>query len=232
MHTVKQPVSLPIRNFDMEGAEDSEDVRRHGPLFPKSIRAIICGPSGCGKTNILFSLLSEPNGLKFANVYVYSKSLYQPKYQLLEKAMALVPGMKYYSFKENDDVIDPSEARENSIFIFDDVACDKQDKIRAYFAMGRHKSVDTFYLCQTYTRVPKHLIRDNANVLVLFKQDEMNLKHVYDDHVTTDMSFNAFKDVCGECWRENYGVVVIVKENELHDGRYRKGFDEFICLPQ
>lgn len=212
--------------------EESEDVRRHGPLFPKSIRAIICGPSGSGKTNILFSLLSEPNGLKFANVYVYSKSLYQPKYQLLEKAMALVPGMKYYSFRENDDVIDPSEARENSIFIFDDVACDKQDKIRAYFAMGRHKSVDTFYLCQTYTRIPKHLIRDNANVLVLFKQDEMNLKHIYDDHVTTDMSFNVFKDICGECWQENYGVLVMVKENDLHNGRYRKGFDEFICLPQ
>lgn len=212
--------------------EESEDVRRHGPLFPKSIRAIICGPSGSGKTNILFSLLSEPNGLKFANVYVHSKSLYQPKYQLLEKAMALVPGMKYYSFRENDDVIDPSEARENSIFIFDDVACDKQDKIRAYFAMGRHKSVDTFYLCQTYTRIPKHLIRDNANVLVLFKQDEMNLKHIYDDHVTTDMSFNVFKDICGECWQENYGVLVMVKENDLHNGRYRKGFDEFICLPQ
>lgn len=237
MYTVKQQVSLPITNFDVSengGDQASPHVRRkHGPLLPNAVRAIICGPSGCGKTNIMFSLLVEPNGLSFENVYVYSKSLYQPKYQLLAEVLKQIKGMCYYPYSENDDIVDPSSAKENSVFIFDDVACDKQDKIRAYFAMGRHKCVDSFYLCQTYTRIPKHLVRDNANVLVLFKQDEMNLKHVYDDHVTTDMTFDEFKDLCRRCWQDNYyGVLVIVKENDLKNGRYRKGFDEFICMQQ
>ncbi|KAL6256683.1 hypothetical protein P5V15_012802 [Pogonomyrmex californicus] len=48
--------------------------------------------------------------------------------------------------------------------------------------MGRHSNVDCFYLCQTYARIPKHLIRDKANLLILFKQDGTNLKHVYNDH--------------------------------------------------
>ena len=39
------------------------------------VRAVICGPSGYGKTNVLLSLLESPNGLRFENVYVYSKSL-------------------------------------------------------------------------------------------------------------------------------------------------------------
>lgn len=230
MYTIKQSVSLPIRNFDMDTSEEGA-ILRHGPLFPKTVRGIICGPSGVGKTNIMFSLLCEPNGLKFANVYVYSKTLYQPKYKALEKAMRQVQGMNYFQFKDSDDVIDPSNAREHSIIIFDDVACDKQDKIKEYFAMGRHRSVDSFYLCQTYARIPKHLIRDNSNIIILFKQDEMNLKHVYDDHVTTDMTFTTFKELCTKCWQDSsHGVLVIVKENELNNGRYRKGFDEFICL--
>jgi len=62
----------------------------------------------------------------------------------------------------------PSDARPNSIF-FDDVACDKQDAVKEYSSMGHHANVDCFYLCQTYARIPKHLIHDNANLLILFK---------------------------------------------------------------
>ena len=48
------------------------------------------------------------------------------------------------------------------------------------FSIGRHRLIDCFYLCQTYAQIPKHLIRDNVNFLVLFNQDEMNIKHIYD----------------------------------------------------
>ena len=56
--------------------------------------------------------------------------------------------------------------------------------------MDRHANVDCFYFCQTYVRISKHLIRDNANLLILFKQDDINLKHVYNDHVNIDMSYD------------------------------------------
>jgi len=65
--------------------------------------------------------------------------------------------------------------------------------------MGRHADVDCFYLCQTYTKISKHLIRDNANLLILFKQDDINLKHVYNDHVNIDMSYEDFCDLCCKC---------------------------------
>jgi len=91
------------------------------------------------------------------------------------------------------------------------MACDKQDAIREYFAMGRHADVDCFYLCQTYTKIPKYLIRDNANVLILFKQDDINLKHVYNDHVNTDMSYENFRELCRCYWQQKYGFVVINK---------------------
>lgn len=232
MRIHRQKVTLPLENLDLltEHSVGGEGDKKHSELFPNTLRAILCGPSGAGKTNLLLSLLFDPNGLWFENVYVYSKSLYQPKYKLLEEVLKHVKGVSYFPYANSESIIDPSEAKTNSIFIFDDVACDKQDKIRAYFSMGRHKLVDCFYLCQTYTRIPKHLIRDNCNCLILFKQDKMNLRHVYDDHVTPDMTFEQFEIMCGECWNDKFGVMVIVKDFDLHSGRYRKGFDQYITI--
>lgn len=231
MQVVEQPLTLSVTNYDevMDTAENK--IEKHSSLLPNTIRAIICGPSGCGKTNIMLSLLFHPNGLKFENVYVYSKSLGQHKYKLLEKVLSMVKQVKYLPYHESDDVIDPNEAKPNSVIIFDDVVCDKQDKMRNFFCMGRHRSIDSFYLCQTYSKVPKQLIRDNANVIILFKQDEMNLKHAYNDHVTTDMSFEQFREMCAKCWGTKYDTLVIVKDGELKNGRYRKGFDQYI-IPQ
>jgi len=130
----------------------------------------------------------------------------------------------YFTFSNNSNVVPPSEARPNSIFVFDDVAYDKQDTVREYFSMGRHSHVDCFYLCQSYARIRKHLIRDNANLLILFKQDGTNLKHVYNDHVNTDMSYKDFSELCRNCWQQKYGFLMIDKDSALTNRRYRKGF--------
>ena len=148
----------------------------------------------------------------------------------MEEVLNNVKDINYFPFESSENIIDPSEAKTNSIFIFDDVACDKQDKIRAYFSMGRHKLVDCFYLCQTYTRIPKHLIRDNCNCIILFKQDKMNLQHVFNDHVMPDMTFEQFENICRECWQDKFGVLVIAKDFDINNGRYRKGFDQYISL--
>lgn len=227
MKTVKQAVSLPIE--EIKSKDESAGERRHGILLPPSIRAIICGPSSCGKTNLLMNLLYNKNGLVFQNIYLYSKSRYQPKYQELERVLEMVPEIGYFPFDDNDSVIQPNEAKNNSIFIFDDVSCEKQGSIREFFCMGRHKKIDSVYLAQTYTRIPKHLVRDNANLIVLFKQDFGNVKHVYFDHVNTDMTFNRFCEICRQCWASsNYSCLVIDKTSELNAGRYRRGFDEYI----
>lgn len=227
MQTVKQIHNLEVKNYDFSNARSEP---RHSALLPDIVRCIIAGPSGCGKTNVMISLLEHENGLCFSNVYIYSKSLFQPKYQYLNMLLEPIEGIGYFAYNENVDIEKPCNAQCNSVFIFDDVACDKQDVIREYFCMGRHKAINCFYLCQTYTRIPKHLIRDNANLLILFKQDDMNLKHVYADHVNTDMSYEKFKDLCSFCWSNKYGFVVINKESDLNRGRYRTGFDKYIII--
>lgn len=228
MKLVAQDVRLPITNMDMGAKVLARS--KHSPLLPNSIRALICGPSACGKTNVMLHLLTSPNGLKFENLYVYSKSLYQPKYIYLAEIMKSIPEINYETFTNTNEVMPPQDARENSVFIFDDVICDKQENMMNYFSMGRHKSVDCFYLCQTYAKVPKHLIRDNSNVVILFKQDEMNLKHIYSDHVSPDITFNQFKNLCSKVWNEKHSFVTIDKESDVNKGRYRKGLDHFVDI--
>lgn len=231
MHFAQHEPSLDVENFDLAqdaGHAGMVEKKKHGVLLPNSIRCIIAGPSNCGKTNVVLSLLTHANGLKFENIYVYSKTLNQPKYMFLERCVSQVKGMGYFPHTDNTDIVRPQEAKPNSVFVFDDIACDKQDCIRQYFSMGRHNCIDCFYLCQTYARIPKHLIRDNANLIVIFKQDDMNLRHVYNDHVNTDMSFELFKQVCRDCWKTNYGFIVIDKDSELLNGRYRKEFSTFL----
>jgi len=150
---------------------------------------------------VLISLLESSHGIHFENVYMYSKPLQQLKYRYLKNLLTPIEEIDYFIFSNNSDVVPPSEALPNSIFIIDDVVCDKQDMIREYFAMGPHTDVDCFYLSQTYAKIPKHLIRHNVNLLILFKQDGTNLKHVYNDHVNTDMSYEDFCELCHSCWK-------------------------------
>ena len=219
----EQDLKLPVENID-ECAEKKRMKQRHSVLLPNTIRAVFCGPSNCGKTNALISLIKNENGLHFQNIYLYSKSLNQPKYRYLERLLEPIEEIGFYQYHDREQVVSPGEAKPNSLMIFDDIACEKQDNLKAYFCMGRHKDVDRFYLCQSYAQVPKHLVRDNINFMVIFRQDEMNLKNIYRDHVNTDMSFESFKELCSQCWYEKFGFLVINKDSEINDGRYRKGF--------
>ena len=76
----KQPVKLPIANTSDLVQREQKKVKGHGSMLPDSIRAVFCELSNCGKTNALLSLILHPNGLRFENIYLYSKSLQQPKY--------------------------------------------------------------------------------------------------------------------------------------------------------
>lgn len=229
MRIEKQKQSLEIKNYDELTTENV--FRKHGLLFGGNCkRGLIIGPSGCGKTNVMISLLEHPNGIRFENVYVFSKTLHQPKYQYLRNVLKPLNGIGYFEFDNGDEILQPSQVKPNSVIIFDDVVTDKQYIMRDYFCFGRHKNTDCFYLSQTYSSIPKQLIRDNSNLIIIFTQDSTNLKHIYDDHVSVDMSFQQFKDLCSHCWKEKFGFTVIDKDCDLSTGRYRKGFDKFILV--
>lgn len=230
MRFIEQNSKLNIKNIDTEISNKA--ISRHGPLLPDSIRCIIVGSSGSGKTNVMFNLLTHINGLKFENVYLYTKTLNQEKYILLKQIFDGLEGVKLFIFTEAEEVVKPQITNPNSIFIFDDVLCDTQIPIQDYFSMGRHFGANSvFFLVQSYSKVLKRLVRDNCNLLVVFKQDERNLRHIFNDHISTDMDYLDFQKMCIYCWGyEKYGFLVIDKTRNVNDGRYRRGFDVYISL--
>lgn len=229
MRLIEQQEKIDIDNVD---SQIKKQPSRHGPLLPDSIRAIFVGPSGCGKTNVMFNLLTNRNGVKFENIYLYSKTPNQEKYLLLKNIISGIKDVNLFTFTSPQQVIKPNLTKPNSIFIFDDVICDNQTPMRDFFSMGRHSGASSiFYLAQTYSKIPKQLVRDNTNFLVLFKQDDKNLRHIFEDHCSTDMDFFKFRYICHLCWnREDYGFIVIDKTREIKHGRYRFGFHMFIDL--
>lgn len=226
MKLIQQRLNIPI--FTGVKSMKSEEKYKHNELFPNSIRCIIAGPSNCGKTTALMSLLLSENGVKFENLYIFSKSFFQPIYQYLYKVMKNVKEIEFKVFEQYDDLIEPHESKLNSVFVFDDVAWEAQTKIQSYFSMGRHKNIDVFYLTQSYARLPKHLLRDNASMLIIFKQDNLNLKHIWEDHLISDISYDDFKKLCEQCWKEKNGFLVVAKDCDIKNGRFRLGFDKYI----
>lgn len=67
---------------------ESTSTRCNHYLLPqRSIRGLIIGKSDCGKTTLLNNLLLREGWLDYDRLYVFGKSLHQPIYQLLRRAL-------------------------------------------------------------------------------------------------------------------------------------------------
>lgn len=232
----KQQIDIPVGNIDERTSRNPLKKKRHSELLPNNLRCIVAGPSGCGKTNLLISLIECEHGLKFENLYLYTKTLDQEKYKYLCEMLRPIKEIGCYTFTGSDKIIDPNQMKKNSLIIFDDVINDRginKTVVRNIFTLGRHHSLDVVYIVQSYTKLSKHLIRDNCNFVILFKQDDLNLRHVFNDFtVNADMNFDQFRAFCIECWRKPFGFACISLEHEVNKGRYRKNFSEYLKFNQ
>jgi hypothetical protein len=217
--------SIEVINFD----NCSKVVRRrHVEMFPDILRCGIFGPSGVGKSNLLLTMLVHIR--PFKNVYLCSKTDYQEKYQTLKelvqthnKSKKTKKTMINFHNLQVDTLPEPEEIEPGSVIIFDDVLTEKQDKIANFYLRGRHREISCFYLSQTYTKIPKKSgIRENFNYMILFRQDLVNLRQIFSEYVT-DLTFEKFRSICNDCWREPYSFLVIDVDNEKC--KYKKRFD-------
>lgn len=234
MRFTKQAIDIPVVNADERTSVNASKTKRHSDLLPNNVRCIVAGPSGSGKTNVLISLIESEHGLKFENLYLFSKSLEQNKYKYLCEMLQSIKGIGCHTFNASENAIDPNEMEKNSLVVFDDVINDRainNTAVRNIFTLGRHRSIDVVYIVQTYTKLDKHLVWDNCNFVILFRQDDLNLKHVYNDFsVNSDMSFERFRELCSECWRQPFGFTCISLEHDVNAGRYRKNFNEYLQI--
>lgn len=235
---------MSIKNYS-KYFDKKASTANHAPFFPPNIFAIIAGSTGSGKTNLLLNLLLEDGFLDYGSVYVYCSTLHQPAYQFLMKRYSEMESdirkkykvnikiAQFFEGNEGSSMIDPKELNPKitHIMIFDDVMLNDQTTIKDYFCKGRHNNVNVFYLCQSLHKIAKHCIRENANVFILFHQDDKTLKYFHETHISGDMNFKEFKAFCDSAWSKKHGFVVINIWEEPHCGRYITNY-ETIYTPE
>ena len=131
------------------------------------------------------------------------------------------------AYKNNIDVPDPSslDCNKKNLIIFDDVLLDKQRIMEEYYTKGRHNSTQAFYISQSFFVLPKGSIRDNANLLILFELDDINIQNIHRQIVSKDMDLDTFRKFCKKVWVKKHKYMVIDRFNDDVNWKYRDGFD-------
>ena len=107
-------------------------------------------------------------------------------------------------FEKASDVPDPRDLNpeDNNLMVFNDLFLEKQNKCEDYYTRRRHSNVDCFYLSQSYFKLRRQTIRENANFICLFPQDLKNRNHIYSDHAGSYMTIEEFRKFCKQCWKK------------------------------
>lgn len=98
-----------------------------------------------------------------------------------------------------------------TLVIFDDCVTNKNQEVqKEMFVRGRHNNINCFYLSQTFYEVDRNYIRKNANVFILFKQNDRNLTSIIQD-INIGIDSKKFRQICKEQWRnpKEYKYVLV-----------------------
>ena len=222
---------MEIQDHTKEYKIPENTCGKHSSMFPKTIFCVIAGATGSGKTNLMVDLLKR-GCLNYSDIYVYCSTLHQPAYEHLKEYYENLENFIKHNYKKSikifhffdadEEIKDPSELDKNTnhIMIFDDVMLEDQKQIKNYFCKGRHNNVNVFYLCQSLYKISKHCIRENANMFILFHQDDKTLKYFHETHISGDMDLKEFKSFCHKAWNKKHGFVVINLWDDCYWGKY------------
>ena len=132
------------------------------------------------------------------------------------------------TFDNIEELKFPQEYENNSIITLDDLK-EKEiinEKIQAMFKRGRHNNLSIFIICQDYYELPKKTIRANGNIFHLFKPNKyLDVRNIFQDKASMDMTLNEFKDLTSICWNKNYQPLTIDMTKDKYTGRYRLGLN-------
>ena len=127
-----------------------------------------------------------------------------------------------------EDVPDPRNlsSEKKNLIVFEDLLFEKQNTRESYCVRERHSNVDCFNLAQNYFKLPRQTIRENANFICLFFQEMMNLNHIFEDHVGSDMIKEEFRQLYEAAWGKK-GFVVIHLSSKNKTVNIEKGLTSF-----
>ena len=180
-------------------------------------RHIVIGPSNVGKTYYMLKILEKTGDQR--PIHIITRSPNQ------------------YPIYKTSNEIKPINKYKGSIVIFDDMlGARNSSQIDEFFTRGRHENLDVYYISQSYFALPRQSIRNNSDILILFKQTLRDVQSMYYDIGAYDMNYDEFKLMCHKAWDKKCNYICINVTRNRNEGKYRI-FNEskttFIdCIPE
>ena len=164
-------------------------------------RTLIIGFSNCGKIFLMNHILHQ----KQEPLFIITKSLNQ--YPNIEA--------------QSSDEIQPLNEYEISVVVFDAILQSKQESnIDLFFTRGRHDNIDIYYISQSYFHLPKNTIRNNSNIIILFKQTLRDIILLFHDIAGLDMNLDEWKELCRKAGKIDYDYLQIDRFAKIGRGSY------------
>ena len=165
-------------------------------------RHVIIGPSNVGKTYYMLKVLQKIGNKRPIHIINRSPNQYP----------------NYKTITDNK----PINKYKVSIVIFDDMlGARNSSQIDEFFTRGRHEDLDVYYISQSYFALPRQSIRNNSDILILFKQTLRDVQSMYYDIGAYDMNYDEFKLMCHKAWDEKYNYLCIDVTRNKNEGKYR-----------
>ena len=216
------------------------------------ITCAIVGKTGCGKSTLLVDLLLDDYGgerlLTYSRIIILAPAdtFTSDSYQKLKiecenrKTNCIFHEVDIAEGKPipNPNTITETEGR--TIIVFDDLmlANDRtsQNTIGKYFTAGRRR-FDCFFLSQNYTNIPLRTVRENLNMLIVYKQSKRVIQQIYErffDGENTKQNWLKFRNFVIEGTQDPFSYITIVadRESTSETGMLRYGLDRIKRLDE
>ena len=102
----------------------------------------------------------------------------------------------------------------------------KGPRVQAMFKRSRLNNLSVFIIGQDYYELPKKTIRTAGSIYHIFKPNNfLDVRNIYQDKASMDMTFNEFNLLTYTCWNKNYQPPTIDMTKDKFCGRYRLGLN-------
>ena len=128
---------------------------------------------------------------------------------------------QYPKFTTSFD-IKPINENKGSVVIFDDMLGARTSSQKdEFFTRGRYENLDVYYLNQSYFGLPTQSIRNNSDIIILFKQTLLDVQSIYYDIGAYDTLYSDFREMFWKVWSEKINFLCSDMTSNKKEGKYR-----------